>query len=184
MVEYNPLHGARDDFFTLANVTNQMVEIIKSPELKDVDIMVLPEAAFNSKFSAILLPNSTVFCDDPNAHFLFRNISCAARTGKKYVVINVSTKVHCAVDDQPNCANKGDRTNLYNMAIVFDRQGAAIARYVMGSDYISNIRSIKCNGVGLGIIFFNWVVVMEFFSKQWFSLFQIGRFKNSITWLI
>lgn len=128
MVELNPPDDIGKDFTSVANVTNQMAELIKSPELKNVDIVVLPELAFNRVPTAILLPNSTVFCDDPNAHFLFRDISCAARTGSKYVVIDVITKVYCSVDDQPNCANKVDSTNLYNMAIVFDRQGAMIAK--------------------------------------------------------
>lgn len=127
MVELNPPDGIGIDFTSVATVKNQVVKIIESLE-DDVDIVVLPELAFNRISTAILLPNSTVFCDDPNAHFLFRDISCAARSASKYVVIDVLTKVYCAVDDQPNCANRDDHTNLYNMAIVFDRKGAIIAK--------------------------------------------------------
>lgn len=105
-----------------------MVDVINSPDVKDAEIIVLPEAVLNSDNSSIFLPKSTVYCNDPDAHFVFRNLSCAARNAKKYVVINVYTKVKCTDDDQPFCANKTDNTNVYNMAFVFDRKGAAIAR--------------------------------------------------------
>lgn len=93
-----------------------------------MDIIVFPEAILNGNNSQIYLPNSTVFCDDPNAHPVLRNISCAARKAKTYVVIDLYTKVHCSMDDQSFCANKTDHTNLYNMAFAFDRNGATIAK--------------------------------------------------------
>lgn len=105
----------------------EMVDVINSPAVKSADLIVLPEALFNYELTPIILPKSPVFCDDSNAHFLFRNISCAARDSSKYVVIDVYTKVQCADDDQPFCANK-DHTNVYNMALAFDRQGATIAK--------------------------------------------------------
>lgn len=130
MVEVNPPETIGDDFGTVASVTDQMVKIIESPETKNVDIIVLPEGVFNRIETAVLLPTSTVFCDDHNAHFLLRNISCAARKGHKYVVIDAYIKVHCSNDDQKFCANKSDNTNMYNTAIVFDRNGIVVAKWV------------------------------------------------------
>lgn len=118
MVEVNPL----------SNVTSQFIDIINSPDVKNVDIIVFPEAILNQNNSEILLPNSTVFCDDPKAHPVLHNISCAARKAKMYVVIDVYTKVNCSMDDQSFCANKTDNTNKYNMAFVFDRSGSTIAK--------------------------------------------------------
>lgn len=105
-----------------------MVDIINSPDVKPAEIIVLPEAILNNDTSPILQPNSTNFCNDPDAHFVFRDISCAAREAKKYVVINVYTKIYCSHDDQPFCANKDDNSNVYNTAWVFDRSGATVAR--------------------------------------------------------
>lgn len=128
VVEFNPPSGVGLDISSATNAKDQLVKIIKSPELKDVDIVVLPELAFNRVPTAAILPNSTVFCDDPNANFLLRDFSCAARATKKYVVIDLYTKVYCSDDDQSFCANKDDQTNIYNMAMVFDRDGAIIAK--------------------------------------------------------
>lgn len=128
MVEANPPPNVGDDFAVVATILHQMVDIIKSPATKNVDIMVLPEGLFNRLPTFILLPTSTLFCDDEDAHFLLRNISCAARDAKKYVVINAYFKIYCANDDQTFCANKSDNTNVYNMAIAFDRNGVAVAK--------------------------------------------------------
>lgn len=130
VVEVNPPENIGDNFATVAAVTDQMVDIIKSPETKNVDIIVLPEGVFNRVPTAIMLPTSPVFCDDANAHFLLRNISCAARDGNKYVVIDAYFKVYCTDDDQTFCSNKTDNTNMYNMAIAFDRNGVAVAKWV------------------------------------------------------
>ena len=115
------------DLAAMIAVTNQFVDIIKSSDVKAADIIVFPEAIFNTESLPVPLPSSTVFFDDPNAHFLLRNISCASRDAKKYVVIDVYTKVKCSEDDQTFCANKTDASNIYNMAYVFDREGVTIA---------------------------------------------------------
>lgn len=116
------------DLATLISITKEMVEVINSPDVKTADIIVLPEALFNNEFKSFDLPKSTVYCDDSQAHFLLRNISCAARNAKKYVVIDVYSKIKCSDDDQPFCANQTDHSNVYNMALAFDRQGATIAK--------------------------------------------------------
>lgn len=126
MIEVNPPETIGED--TVAAVTDQMVDIIKSAETKNVDIIVLPEALFNRIETAVLLPSSAVFCDDHHAHFLLRNISCAARNANKYVVMNAYIKIDCSNDDQKFCANEIDNTNVYNMALAFDRSGIVVAK--------------------------------------------------------
>lgn len=126
MVELYPTKFYGDGSIT--STTKQIVDIIESPEIVDVEILVLPEAVLNSQHTAILLPTSTSFCSDPNAHPTLRNISCAVKRASKYVVIDLYAKVSCSDDDQPFCANEVDSTNTYNMAIVFDRHGEMIAK--------------------------------------------------------
>ena len=111
-----------------SNVKKEIIDVISSPDVKNVDIIVFPEAILTHEHAPIFLPNSTVYCDDSNAHPIFRDISCATRAAKIYVVIDVYTKINCSIDDQPFCANKKDNTNTYNMAFVFDRNGTMIAK--------------------------------------------------------
>lgn len=114
---------------SVAEVTNQVIEIIKSSELNGVDIVVLPEGILNRQHTAVLLPNTDLsYCDDPKVDNVLRDISCAVRKANKYVVIDLLVKVKCSLDDQPYCVNDIDSTNLYNMAIVFDRNGDVVAK--------------------------------------------------------
>lgn len=90
---------------------------------------MLPEAVINRRNTSIPLPSTKMsYCDDKNADPILRNISCAIRKSKRYAVIDLYVRVKCAEDDQKLCVNKDDSTNLYNMAIIFDRQGIAIAK--------------------------------------------------------
>lgn len=108
---------------------DQMVKIINSPEVKEADIIVLPEAILNRiTLDYIYVPKSKLFCDDPDAHYTFRNISCAARKAKKYVAMNMYTRVPCSEDDQMFCGDIMDGTNVYNMMFIFDRNGVNIAK--------------------------------------------------------
>lgn len=120
VVELNPRPGGK--------VVDQIIEIILSEDVKSADILVFPEAVLNHIHSAIHLPNVTSFCNNSDAHFVLQNISCAARSARKYVVIELYAKISCEIDDQAFCAYESDSTNLYNMALVFDRQGDMIAR--------------------------------------------------------
>lgn len=128
MVELKPV-AVGDSVENVAEVTKQAVEIIESSELNGVDILVLPEGIFNRENTVAVLPiTNRSYCDDSNADFMLRNISCAVRNAKMYVVIDLYVKVNCSLDDQPFCWNKTDSTNVYNMAIVFDRRGDVIAK--------------------------------------------------------
>lgn len=110
-------------------MTKQFVDIIEAIELDGVDIVVLPETILNRRNTAIFIPNTNItFCDDPKVHVVLQNISCAVRRARKYVVIDLNAKVKCSEDDQTFCSNKDDSTNLYNMAIVFDRHGDVVSR--------------------------------------------------------
>lgn len=119
--------GSTDE--SVIEVTKQVTDIFESNEFHGVDIVVLPEAIFNRQETAISIPTTDItYCDDKRVHFVLRNISCAARNAKKYVVIDFYAKVDCTQDDQEFCSNQTDSTNLYNMAIVFDRHGDVVAK--------------------------------------------------------
>lgn len=127
MVEVNPLPWGNTAEDVIV-ATQQVIDIIGSSKLNGVEIVVLPEAIFNHQHTAVLLPNANIpYCDDSSVAVLLRNLSCAARKAKKYVVIDLYVKVKCSMDDQPFCAHE-DSTNVYNMAIVFDRRGDVIAK--------------------------------------------------------
>lgn len=67
MVEANPPPNVSDDFGALATILHQMADIIKSPVVKNTDIMALAEDVFNRLPTAILLRTSTLFCDGVDA---------------------------------------------------------------------------------------------------------------------
>lgn len=128
MVEVNPLSEGNTTE-SVIEVTLQAINILESSELDGVDIVVLPEVIFNRQNTAALLPNTTLtYCDDSAVDEVLRSLSCAARKVKKYVVTDLYVKVKCTQDDQEFCSNETDATNLYNMAIVFDRNGDVVAR--------------------------------------------------------
>lgn len=115
--------------------TQRLVDIIKSNETSDVDILVFPEAILNPRELPIFLSDSMKngsLCDNRVVHSALRNISCAVRETTKYVVINPYINSNCTEDaiqfnDHRPCTDPKEQTNLYNMAIVFDRSGAIIA---------------------------------------------------------
>lgn len=128
VVELNPLSdGSTDE--SVVEMTKQVTEIFESNAFDGVDIVVLPEAIFNRQNTAITIPNTNVtYCDDKSVHFVLRNMSCMARNVKKYIVIDIYAKVDCSRDDQAFCSNQTDSTNLYNMAMVFNRHGDVVAK--------------------------------------------------------
>lgn len=128
VVELNPI-SIGDNFENVGAVTEQVIKIIESDQLYSVDILLFPEGIFNRPNTASYMPTTnTSYCDDENVDTVLRKISCAIRKAKKYVAINLYVKVSCLEDDQNFCANTNDNTNLYNMAVVFNRIGDVIAR--------------------------------------------------------
>ncbi|XP_055305835.1 vanin-like protein 1 [Sitodiplosis mosellana] len=129
VVEVNPV-SLGYTINEVAKSTKQAIDIIESIELDGVDIVVFPEIILNNQITAVLLPNTNLsYCDDPTVDEVLRSVSCAVRKVKKYVVIGLYVKVKCSMDDQSFCAYESDSTNLYNMAIVFDRNGDVVAKY-------------------------------------------------------
>lgn len=95
----------------------KVLEIIESLKNQSIDIIVFPESILNDIVAPVPLANSVQGqspCNLTNVHQLIRNISCAAAKVKSYVVIDLVIK--------------DDAGDLYNTAIVFDRNGAIIAK--------------------------------------------------------
>lgn len=95
----------------------RVTEIINSNETKNVDILVFPEFILNDYTVPIPLIKSIEKhspCDLPLAHWVLRDISCAARQSATYIVIDLIVIDYA-----------GD---LYNTALVFDRKGSIIAK--------------------------------------------------------
>ncbi|XP_059619755.1 vanin-like protein 1 [Phlebotomus argentipes] len=111
-------------------------EIIASEEAKNVDILVFPEATLNTKSFSTFVPHpddEIAPCDGENFEFFLRNISCSARTHKKYIVINLTEKHLCteeeqeALNDDRPCAENG--LSYYNTNVVMNRNGTVVSRY-------------------------------------------------------
>lgn len=64
-------------------------------------------------------------CFDDEASMEIRQISCAARAARTYVVVGVLMKDECSID-VPCLA--GHDFVIFNTAVVFDRHGAIIAK--------------------------------------------------------
>lgn len=119
----------------VASNTKRFVEIIKSEDTKNVDILVFPEAVLNKVETAISVPkpeDKTVACSNKLYEGLLNDISCAVKEQAKYVVINVYMKTDCkveaaAINDTRPCSQPDKNINIYNTNVVFDRSGAIIA---------------------------------------------------------
>lgn len=102
---------------------------------RDIDILVFPEAVFNYKQTAFRLPKSEekkILCNDENAPKVLKEISCAIRDLKSYVTIHMYIETNCTQDhidtnDIRPCTDNERDVNIYNAAVVFDRNGALIA---------------------------------------------------------
>lgn len=112
-------------------------KILESAPAQNLDIIVFPESSLNSMSSAALIPepeDKISPCDNSKyaEEILIKDLSCAAKAAKKYVVINLTEKVECpdkqmiASDDKRACRNG---LSFYNVNVVFDRNGVVIARY-------------------------------------------------------
>lgn len=96
----------------------RVTEIILSFHRKNLDILVFPEYILNDFDAPVyipeVLPNQSLCLNMTDVSEHLQKISCAVQRSSVYVVINL------IVADKIN--------NLYNTAIVFDRNGAIIAR--------------------------------------------------------
>lgn len=138
MVEFNYERNPNitEDDRTKANVAKYLKIMEEAPS--DLDIIVFPEMTLNNMETAVETPepnDKVVVCDAYPVDNIAKQISCAAKNFKRYVVINVVTKARCpdddmiANDDPRDCAAREDGFSYYNTNIVFDRTGRLISRY-------------------------------------------------------
>lgn len=121
----------------VAKHTDAYTEILSSAEALETDIVVFPESTLNNEFKPTYVPaaeDAIIPCLLANQSSRYENfliaLSCAARTNRKYVVINLTEKEDCAANaafDPRPCATNG--LNTYNTNVVFDREGRVISRY-------------------------------------------------------
>lgn len=92
-----------------------------------MDILVFPEACVNDLDAPVPIttPLDMIPCFDDGAAEAIRRISCAARLARTYVVVGVLTKNNCSADVP--CLDGRDFV-IFNVAVVFDRRGALIAK--------------------------------------------------------
>lgn len=115
---------------------------MSSPEAANVDIIVFPESCLNSRLAAVIVPTETDdvdLCTNVAYDQNLRNIACAARDLKKYVVVNLTMKRNCTeVHEMEHNHEHDEHENehedeceqewlLYNTNVVFDRNGKVIS---------------------------------------------------------
>lgn len=105
---------------------NKYIDILSSEEASNVDILVFPENTLNKQVTAVIIPNENEFdidlCTNQTYNENLRNIACAAKRLRKYVVINLTTKWICT----ERCT---DEWELYNTNVVLNRDGVIISIY-------------------------------------------------------
>lgn len=122
---------------TEMNLKNYL-EFMYSATTNDVDILVFPESSLNNLVTAAFVPepedNVDPCLDIINAWDpVVKDISCAAKATRKYIVINLTEKSVCPdkqqirFNDTRPCAEIG--INRYNTNVVFNRAGVVIAKY-------------------------------------------------------
>uniref|UniRef100_A0A7G3AEU8 Putative biotinidase n=1 Tax=Lutzomyia longipalpis TaxID=7200 RepID=A0A7G3AEU8_LUTLO len=136
VVEFNPEGFQQPGVQRIERNMEAYMQIIASEEAQDVDIMVFPESTLNMKNYATFVPHpddEVAPCEDDRYEFYLRNISCAARMHRKYIVINLTEKHECtaeeqaALNDTRPCAEDG--LSHYNTNVVFNRNGTVVSRY-------------------------------------------------------
>lgn len=130
----------------LAENLARYIEILDSENAFNLDIIVFPESSLNSWDTAVFIPDPEknvipcdLFDDDDD---LLKQISCAAKRGYKYIVINVLEVAVCP-DDQMIANNDTrpcvDGKSHYNANLVFDRKGQIVSRYRKYNLYIEMV---------------------------------------------
>lgn len=117
--------------------TGNIVSAITSNEIENAEISVYPEGALNTPHNSIEVPlpeQNVVPCDSGDRYSsVLRNISCAVKGVRKFVVINLYMQTNCseeaaATNDTRPCTRPKENINVYSTSVVFDRNGAIIAR--------------------------------------------------------
>lgn len=100
-------------------------ELIRSDEAKVTDIIIFPELTLNTFSDSVYVPDpstNVIPCEENSSRNVLPFLSCLAAEVGKYLVINLSEIFDCK-----SCAPHG--YVWYNTNVVFDRNGAVIARY-------------------------------------------------------
>ncbi|XP_063699008.1 vanin-like protein 1 [Culicoides brevitarsis] len=109
----------------------EYTKIILAPETKDVDILVFPESSLNNLESAVFVPDPQLKVNPCESKDYFdviiKNVSCAARKSKKYVLINLTEKANCDPKSDKNCPET--KLKRFNTNVVFDREGIVVSMY-------------------------------------------------------
>lgn len=116
------------------STTNRLMQyltIINSDEANDTDVLVFPEGTLNRLETSSFVPHpddGVTPCNNLRYERVVRDVSCAARNRKKYIVINLTEKARCpeGYDTRP-CSPDG--LYHFNTNVVFDRQGKVVSRY-------------------------------------------------------
>ncbi|XP_055594724.1 vanin-like protein 2 [Uranotaenia lowii] len=107
-------------------------QLIRSEEAQNLDIIVFPELTLNTLSDPVYVPEppDAIIPCRPDSPELLSRVSCLAAETGKYIVINLSEIFNCdstPEDDPRPCGPHG--FHRYNTDVVFDRNGAVIARY-------------------------------------------------------
>uniref|UniRef100_A0A182NCA6 CN hydrolase domain-containing protein n=1 Tax=Anopheles dirus TaxID=7168 RepID=A0A182NCA6_9DIPT len=126
----NRVSGEHPENSTINRLTEYLA-IIDSPEAANTDVLVFPEGTLNRFETASFVPNpsdNVVPCNNLRYERVVRDVSCAARNRKKYVVINLTEKAQCPdrFDTRP-CSSDG--LYHFNTNVAFDREGMVVSRY-------------------------------------------------------
>lgn len=120
---------------------DKYIEIMNSTEAANVDIIVFPESCLNTRLQAVIVPTEHEdidLCTNDTYDQNLRNIACAAKNLKKYVVINLTMKRNCTEvheaehqhdhehDHEDECPNEW---LLYNTNVVINRAGKVVSLY-------------------------------------------------------
>ncbi|XP_055596430.1 vanin-like protein 1 [Uranotaenia lowii] len=128
--EYTNFETDSSEVYT-AKSLQRYSDIILSKEVDPVDILVFSEYGLSDTGMGSRVPDpgeGIVPCDSPEYGISVRNLSCLARDRQKYLVVNLAEIASCPMKGETRpCAKNG----LYNFNsnVVFDRNGAVIARY-------------------------------------------------------
>ncbi|XP_052888132.1 vanin-like protein 1 [Anopheles moucheti] len=114
-----------------ANRLAQYLTIIDSGEANVTDVIVFPEGTLNGYETASFVPHPRDYiapCNNLQYERVVRDISCAARNRKKYIVINLTEKAQCPEQsDTRPCSPDG--LYHFNTNVAFDREGVVVSRY-------------------------------------------------------
>ncbi|KAK6644954.1 hypothetical protein RUM43_001230 [Polyplax serrata] len=124
VVEYNPYQNANKNVMLEENLKNYEF-FIEEAARKKANIVVFPEGGLKTDVLSVV-PNpaeeTVATCNKPDLSIIMSRISCAAQNNKIYVVINLPEMRSIEEAD-------GVKKYKYNTNVVFDRNGAVVARY-------------------------------------------------------